>query len=402
MALTANNQGQVTGKFTIPKGIPAGSKAVQFTGKGGSRGVATFIGQGNLQTTTLRSVTTTTVSYYRYDPLAQTFTLEEDLQLAGADLWFTAKGSTGVTLQIRETSNGYPTPTILVEQKVPSSEIIVSGGGHSRILFERPVALTAGVEYALVVLCDDAITALAVAELGKFDSKNQQWVTAQAYTVGTLLSSSNASTWTAHQDKDMTFRLLAANYSSLSREVDLGRAEVLQATDVMLMSVAEIPSAKTRVEYALTMPSGETLTVSEGQPVRLASPISGQVEIKAKLAGIGKASPVLWPGSQLVSGSVELSADYVSRAVPAVGGNRAVLIYDAKIPSGATVTPYLRQDQGEFQVMSADGHQIGDDGFVEYIFKTADIVADTVQVKLVLTGTVLNRPLVSNIRVLVV
>lgn len=39
---------------------------------------------------------------------------------------------------------------------------------------------------------------------------------------------------------------------------------------------------------------------------------------------------------------------------------------------------------------------------VEYHYKMENIVADTVQVKLVLSGTVINRPMVGNIRVLVV
>ena len=33
--------------------------------------------------------------------------------------------------------------------------MVVTGGGHTRVLFDAPVALSANVEYALVVLCDD-------------------------------------------------------------------------------------------------------------------------------------------------------------------------------------------------------------------------------------------------------
>ncbi|MFP3030850.1 MAG: hypothetical protein ACEY3M_06775, partial [Wolbachia sp.] len=39
---------------------------------------------------------------------------------------------------------------------------------------------------------------------------------------GVLLSSSNASTWTPHQNLDLTFRLLAAKFSEVSHVVDLG------------------------------------------------------------------------------------------------------------------------------------------------------------------------------------
>ncbi len=398
--VTADASGVAKGAFTIPAKVPAGAKSVTFTGQGGSTGSATFVGQGNLQTTTLRSVTTITSSFY--DPVAQTFALEENLQLGGIDLWFTAKGEDGVTVQLRETANGYPSRVVLAQKFIPAADVVASGGGHTRVLFDAPVGIVAGVEYAFVVLCDDPVTSIAVAELGEFDAGNQQHVTAQPYTVGVLFSSSNASTWTAHQDKDATFRLLAADFSVQSGEIDLGTASVTNATDIMLLSLAETPSASTRVEYAMTLPGGEELVVSEGQPIRLNVAVSGQVGVKARLKGTAKAGPLLWPGSQLVAGEAAMTADYVTRAVPAVGGAKAVLIYEASIPSGASVTPLLRKDQGEFAAMTPDGSTPSDDGFVEYRFIANGITADAIQVKLTLAGTAANRPTVGNIRVLVV
>lgn len=176
---------------------------MSFTGKGGSRASAVFVGQGQLTVNTLRQVNTITTIWV--DPLAQTFVLDKATQLAGVDLWFTAKGG-DVRLQIRDVANGVPSRTVLAEAHIPASSIVVSGGGHTRVLLPSPLSLAAGTEYAFVVLCDDAETALSVAELGKFDATAQQWVVSQPYQVGVLLSSSNASTWTAHQDRDLTFR----------------------------------------------------------------------------------------------------------------------------------------------------------------------------------------------------
>lgn len=53
-----------------------------------------------------------------------------------------------------------------------------------------------------------------MAELGKYDAVHERWVTSQPYQVGVLLSSSNASTWTPHQDRDLTFRLLGARFTA--------------------------------------------------------------------------------------------------------------------------------------------------------------------------------------------
>ena len=396
---TADGNGTLDGSFRIPAKVPSGAKAVTFTGKGGSRASAVFVGQGQLTVNTLRQVNTITTIWV--DPLAQTFVLDKATQLAGVDLWFTAKGG-DARLQIRDVANGVPTRTVLAESPIPASSIVVSGGGHTRVLLPSPLSLAAGTEYAFVVLCDDAETALSVAELGKFDATAQQWVVSQPYQVGVLLSSSNASTWTAHQDRDLTFRLLEASFSEVNSEHDLGSASISEATDILLLSLSEIPSADARIEYDMTLPSGEVLTVADGQPLQLTKPATGQVRVKARLAGTIAASPVLWPGTQLVSGAVGAAADYATRSIPARGATKAVLVYDAVIPSGATVTPQLRKDSGEWEALTADGTTNQGDGLVEYRFKAALSNVGEVKVRLTLTGTNTARPHVSNIRLMAV
>lgn len=396
---TADGNGTLDGSFHIPAKVPSGAKAVTFTGKGGSRASAVFVGQGQLTVNTLRQVNTITTIWV--DPLAQTFVLDKATQLAGVDLWFTAKGG-DVRLQIRDVANGVPSRTVLAEAHIPASSIVVSGGGHTRVLLPSPLSLAAGTEYAFVVLCDDAETALSVAELGKFDATAQQWVVSQPYQVGVLLSSSNASTWTAHQDRDLTFRLLEASFSGASSQQELGSVSVSGATDLLLLSLSETPNADTRVEYDMALPGGETLTVADGQPLRLAAPATGQISVKARLAGTSTASPVLWPGTQLISGAVGLTADYATRSIPARGATKAVLVYDAVIPSGATVTPQIRKDSGEWEALTADGTTNQGDGLVEYRFKAALSNVSEAKVSLTLTGTATARPRVSNIRLMAV
>ncbi|MBD5642202.1 MAG: DUF4815 domain-containing protein, partial [Desulfovibrio sp.] len=101
---TANANGALTGSFTIPANVPAGTKQVEFRGTA-SVAYGTFVGQGTLAVKTLRkvqnvyshTVNTTTVTTTRVissDPLAQTFTVEADVMLAGVDLWFRTRGNT--------------------------------------------------------------------------------------------------------------------------------------------------------------------------------------------------------------------------------------------------------------------------------------------------------------------
>jgi hypothetical protein len=235
-------------------------------------------------------------------------------------------------VQIREVSNGVPTRTVLAEAVVPAASLVVTGGGHTRIRFDAPVALAASTEYALVILCNDADTAVAIAEMGQFDSLHQQWVAAQPYTIGVLLSSSNASTWTAHQTRDLTFRLLEAGYAEGTNTLDLGTATVTDgATDLILLALAESPHGAKREDTA-GLPSGKAerwrrnrRAPSESCPARcrqgeLAATRRFPVVV-ARLAGSCR--------------TCRRSAATIPQH-SGHGAKKAVLLYSASIPSGAS------------------------------------------------------------------
>ena len=288
--------------------------------------------------------------------------------------------------------------------RIEKANISLATGVHTRVLLDSPVTVVAGTEYALVILCDDAQTSVAIADLGAFDASAQQWATVQPYQVGVLLSSSNASTWTAHQSRDLAFRLLRAEFTATSEVVELGTATITNATDMLLMALSEEPGAATRTEYLVTLPDEDNtqLTLAQGQPVRFDKPLSGAVAVKARLSGVTKLSPVLWPDAQLIHGAASLTADYVSRAVPAIGGTSVRVIYDALIPSGATVTPTVSGDGGAFAAMTAGSTVALDDGFREYSFSATIADVDAVKAKLTLTGTTSARPRIKNLRVMVI
>ncbi|WP_443698640.1 hypothetical protein [Pseudomonas sp.] len=402
MAIVANTAGVIKGKFTIPAGVRAGSKSVSLKGSGGSFGDAVFVGQGTLVSDVLQSTTRVTQSYF--DPLAQTFTLTESNQLGGLEVFVTAKGATNITVQIRETQIGFPTQVILAEATKQPSEITTSQ--WNRFTFAAPVYLLGSVEYAVVVLCNDAIGSIGIAELGKWDSVNMRWVTTQPYQVGTLLSSSNASTWTAHQDKDMAFRLLARRYTGVSKLVDLGPVAVSGATDLVVLSMVDNPATGADSELQLTMPDGTMVSTSDGQNVQFTSPVTGNIGVKALLRSTDKASSALYPGSQIVAGAVTLAADYVSRAMDAdAAGSRVRVIFDANLPSGSGVTVFLKGvDAGDaWQAMPQLGVSTAvGDGIYEYQYELKNVQEAKIQVKLHLTGTVAARPFVYRLRASVI
>jgi len=425
----ADGAGVISGSFVIPVGIPSGNKLMEAEGAGGSYGTATFTGQGTLERQTWQQQTTVTETRWQSppppqpvvvfaargggeggrgggntDPLAQTFTLSESVQISSVDLWFVAKPTTLCSVQIRTTAVGFPETTIVAESILSPAAINI-GGATTRFNFQFPVYLPAGSEYAIVVLCNDAIGSVSVAELGKFDAINQRWITSQPYTVGVLLSSSNAVTWTAHQDRDMAFRINRAAYSSTSRTISLGQAAVVGATDLLLMSYAERPTSVTGVKYQLTLPDASVILVDDGQPVQLAVPVTGNVLVSAILTGSADSSPVLYPGTQLVSGVIAPSATYVSRAVPGGSSIRVETILQAVVPSGATlVIEYKGQDLGDpWITLPNTGSAAVDDGFTELINQATGInEINGVQIRLTLTGTTTARPRIRDLRVFVI
>lgn len=364
MTLQANSAGVVTGKFTIPAHIPAGTKKVTFTGNGGSHGEAAFIGQGTQVVDTKQVVTTITNSFFwrSVDPLAQTFTLDSNQQLAGVDLWFTAKGTSDVEVRIQETNVGFPTQVVLASSRVAPSAINVSGAA-TRFNFNAPITLQGGAEYAIVVLCNDAVTACSIAELGKWDNTNGKWVTSQPYQVGVLLSSSNASTWSASQDKDLAFRLIRANFSANTRTVNLGSVAVTNTTDFIVRATIGNPSSHTSCDFTLTFPDGSLLTVSAEQPVRLPAPVNGNVSLAANLRGNVTESPVLYSDVSLLHGSVEQTANYVTRAI--TGGTNVVVtvVVDAYLPGSSSLVAQVKgiDSNDTWATISSSGAvQLGD------------------------------------------
>lgn len=400
MTLQANSNGVVTGKFMIPANIPAGSKRVVFTGSGGSRGETTFVGQG--MTVIENRQVVTTVNLVKYDPLAETFTLDSAQQISGLDIWFTAAGTSAVEVQIRETSVGFPTQVILASARLAASAIQTNGNA-TPFNFQSPVSLNPGTEYAITVLCDDSVTACAIAELGKWDSVRGRWVTAQPYQVGVLLSSSNASTWTAHQDRDLTFQLIRANYSSTTKTVVLGTVAVAGVTDLMIRANVENPSSNTGCEFQLTLPDGSTKLVASEQPVRLESAITGNVQVSALLRGTVQESPVLHRNVQLLTGTIASGGDYVSRAITGGTNVKAKVILEAYLPGSSSLTIQAKGvDAGDtWANMSVISSTPMGDGWVELTYQSAAMTETMIHTKAILSGSAQYRPKARNYRMLV-
>lgn len=401
MPLVADSNGVVSGRFRIPDNIPSGVKDVVFVGGGGTVGRATFIGRG-LELIEEREVETTRV-VQRYDPLAQTFSLAAPRQLSGVDLLVKAKGSAAVEVQIREVENGVPTQVVLTSSRKRAADMVVDQWNHWH--FKRPVLIPANVEYAIVVLCNDAVAAVGTSQLGQWDAVAKRYVTAQPYQVGVMLTSSNASTWTPVQDSDLCFRLRENNYDNGRREIVIGSFSVTNVTDLMVRANTECPTSACAVKFRLDLPGGLIRWVQEEQPLTLPTAITGTVTVTAVLNGEGSVSPLLYRDVQLLHGAVSNSATYVGRAITGGTNVHPKIIVEAYMPGTATVTAYVKgvdKDDAAWLAMTVTESVQMDDGWVELTFERPAAMTETmIHAKLLLSGSSRYRPKARNLRMLV-
>lgn len=385
MSIHADHSGIARGKFAIPTGIPAGVKSVEIIGERGSRGLAQFTGRGEITLEERRRVITVT----RYDPLAQTITLlTEGRHIAAVGLWFEDIGDKPVTVQIRETATGLPTGAVLAEARITAAQI--KGNGEETVVdFATPLYIEALQEIAVVILTDDNKHSLAIAEVGQYDRRAQRYVTEQGYSVGVLLSSSNASTWTPHNNADLAFRLYAAEFTATEHTTDLKTQTAHNASDLYLMADVERPGVETDVSFTFTADE-RRYPLQDKQTGRLDVRTDGDMTAKVTLRGSKTRSPVVYPGALLALGDLQETATYISRAVVA-GSGQAIVTLESNTPSGSALTVEIEIDGTWKSCTPENGEPLGD-GWVRNEYKQTISGGDTVRCRITLSGNISARP----------
>lgn len=466
----ANGSGVMEGVFTVPTGVPAGTKLVQFIGDQGSFGAAQFIGEGTLVVNRRTPVFVPAI-----DPLAQTFRLQQGRVITSVDVWFTVIGdrSKPVTFEIRTTQVGIPDRAI-AGGRLDMGPVTV--GGFTRITLDEPIYLPAEEEFAITILTEDPTHELALGQLGRFDAAAGQWVIAQPYAVGTLLASSNASTWTPFQDKDLVFRLNAAQFTSNTRTVELGRVRKLVATsitrsggtatvaapghgfttgakvvvsgadqgayngsqtitvtgpdaftfpvtgspatpatgtislldgdvsDLVALASVERPTGNTDVGFVFTRDDGQQFRSAENARIELTERLTTGLTLSAVLRGTPTESPFLFPGTQVMLGNIQGTGTYISRAFPCAANRRVNVIFDALIPAAAGAEVQIQNAGGTWVTVAPTATVPLGDNEVEYSHVVSSFAAGgaTTRVRVNLTGAPGARPVVRNLRTVVI
>lgn len=389
----ANSQGIFDGYFTIPAGIPAGRKLVELRGAVSSRGSAYFTGSY-----TRRTVVKNEVYRYAYDPLAQSFMLNEARQISGVDFWLANKGNSEVRVELHSMENGYPTGEVLASARLSVNSL--RANTWNRANFETPVFLETGKEYAFTVMADTSDHRVGISELGDWDSATG-WIRSQVYSAGVLFSSSNASTWTPHQNADLTFRLLAARFNPTSKNIHLGTYDLTGVSDVMTLAEVESTSSTTYATFILKKDGVEIASMQAWQPIQFATTLNGLYSLEAKLTGDSKHSPILGRFPQIVTGKLKNTGTYISRAF-SVGINKRVMIStDEFKPTGSEIEIFIQAGQDSWTQINdvADNSQLGDGWIRKRRFIPCNL--SEARIKIILHGSAAARPLIKNISAVV-
>ena len=177
------------------------------------------IQRANTVRTNRRTVSSRSWNVNPPDPLAQTIRINEPsgIFITKCDVFFSSKDDNDVPVvfQIRTTTNGVPTETILPfsEVVIDPNDIVLSTDGSipTSIPMQAPVYLEAGIEYALVLLSDSTKYQVFISRIGEEDLVTQTFISNQPY-LGSLFKSQNGSTWDASQWEDLKFTLYSANF----------------------------------------------------------------------------------------------------------------------------------------------------------------------------------------------
>ena len=162
-----------------------------------------------------------------HDPLAQTFMIDDEggVFLTSIDIYFSTKdANVPVTLQVRNTVNGYPGQSILPFSEItlnPSDVNISSDGSTATTFtFDSPVYVQENTEYAFVLMANTTDYNVYVARLGQTALNSNRTISEQPY-AGVFFKSQNGVTWSADQNEDIKFKVKRAEFENVTGTVTL-------------------------------------------------------------------------------------------------------------------------------------------------------------------------------------
>ena len=360
--IRSDASGKASGKFTIPAGIRTGVREVVLQ-NASNMAIATYTAQGTLKTTE-EVITKTRVTVNLYDPLAQSFVFPQDRVVTSFDAYFASKSTTdNVIVQVRGMSEGgFPNQTVYAERVLTPAQVKTSANGSvaTKIALDDPLMCKAGQSYCLVFITDSNQYTMWVATLGqnRIDAPSQK-IVSQPYVNGVLFSSSNARTWTVHQESDLKFSVYTAQFED-EAIVEFNPMADLNSDMLLLMATYLTPDNTGCFWEIKTLSQTDAGTVSidsvPWQPLAnymeqtTAGTVVGLVKLRATFKSNRYISPMLTlEDLMFVNFISETSGDYYSLNMDSTDApfDTLTVSFDATKPTGTTVTPKYSVDGGQ-------------------------------------------------------
>ena len=185
------------------------------------------------QNRTLRSTRTSSRQVGWWDPLAQSFLVEEQggVFLTSVDVYFSTKDDNiPISMQIRTMENGYPTTNILPFSDVTLTPDTIqtseTGAIATKFTFRAPVYIPESIEHCFVLFSDSNEYKVWISRMGELDISGDRTISEQPY-AGVLFKSQNATTWTADQYEDLKFSVYRASFdTSVTSTIVMNNAQL--------------------------------------------------------------------------------------------------------------------------------------------------------------------------------
>lgn len=403
--LKADKNGKAVGHFTVPANTLCGTRELKvFAANTPSlNGSANYTANGRLRVTT-RTVFTQSTTVKATDPLAQSFQFDMDQYLTGVGIYFLDKDTIEpITVQVRNMVNGYPGTTVYAEKIIYPSDITISttAAVETKVEFDDPIYCNAGEQYCFTVLSNSDIDSVWMAETTKTDIASKTQIAKNPYLNGTLFSSSNALTWTAHQSSDLKFNLYGAKFSNKGNVV-FKPIENVNFDRLMVMSEESIP-AGCSISWQYQVNGGDWLPI-ESYDDRELSDVANTVLVRASITANSYTSPAIALDSLVLVGfENKNSGTYISKNVAVTNGyNHAKIVVDLHIPANTNVNVYFATDVDgeEWQSLENTSTVQKSAEYKTYTFeKNLEATAYNYRCKVVLTTTdQTSRPKAQNLR----
>jgi len=287
----------------------------------------------------------TSIALCSLDPLAQTFTLANDSFITSVQLWFTNSTADTVQVAIATVEDGIPTGDYLAVAVLPGSSIN-SNGTATKFTFPTPVFVSGETEYAFIVATNDNLLAVETAVLGKTDLNGGGLVVSNP-AVGTMLQSSNGSSWEVVNGQDLRFNINVASFTSTTGTINFGAVTFAQASCIFAFYMPfYLPDGTVGVKFQYSTDNTNWLDYSPAVETNLGGAF-GTIYLRVLLLGTSSMSPVVFNSTILQYFIWQLSGTYTHRRITFQSDNEyrfAHVYVNATIPGNTAIACQVSSD----------------------------------------------------------